>query len=286
MNKIKNTKKIYDDIEISEQLKSTVNSAIKSAPYPYKKRFSFKPLTYSLVSIASLYILILNTSPAFAQTVSTIPVLNVVSKIFTVESYKESDPSKIVNVKVPALANTGNTVLENKINSEIQNKIDLIVEEAKKRAEKYYHDYIAAGNQASSFLPVEIIIDYSIKSNSDKIVSFVITNFENHTSVFEEKNYYNLNLTTGETLHLKGLLGENYKEIIDGQIYNQIKKRTESDPQQLFFTDIGAFNGIKNNQHFYINENEKLVIVFDKYEIAPGYMGFPEFIIEAPITFQ
>ena len=29
----------------------------------------------------------------------------------------------------------------------------------------------------------------------------------------------------------------------------------------------------------YIDEAGQLVIVFDEYEVAPGYMGVPEFII-------
>ena len=36
---------------------------------------------------------------------------------------------------------------------------------------------------------------------------------------------------------------------------------------------------INEDQMFYINENKQLVVVFGKYEIAPGYMGLPEFVI-------
>ena len=37
----------------------------------------------------------------------------------------------------------------------------------------------------------------------------------------------------------------------------------------------------KRAEHnFYWNENGDLVIPFDKYEVAPGYMGTPEFTIE------
>ena len=39
------------------------------------------------------------------------------------------------------------------------------------------------------------------------------------------------------------------------------------------------FESIDEDEKFYINEDEQAVIVFDKYEIAPGYMGFVEFVI-------
>ena len=33
------------------------------------------------------------------------------------------------------------------------------------------------------------------------------------------------------------------------------------------------------DQNFYINDENQLVIVFDEYEVAPGSMGTPEFVI-------
>ncbi|MDF2950278.1 MAG: protein of unknown function DUF3298-containing protein, partial [Sedimentibacter sp.] len=37
------------------------------------------------------------------------------------------------------------------------------------------------------------------------------------------------------------------------------------------------------NQSFYINSENKLIISFDKYEVAPGYMGVLEFEIPSDI---
>ena len=46
----------------------------------------------------------------------------------------------------------------------------------------------------------------------------------------------------------------------------------------------GGFSGIENEyQNFYINSEGKVVIVFEKYEIAPGYMGTQEFVIDKQI---
>lgn len=42
---------------------------------------------------------------------------------------------------------------------------------------------------------------------------------------------------------------------------------------------IEVFETIKEDQNFYITEQGKLVIAFDKYEVAPGYMGLVEFEI-------
>ena len=40
------------------------------------------------------------------------------------------------------------------------------------------------------------------------------------------------------------------------------------------------FEAIAENQDFYVNKNGKVVICFNEYEVAPGYMGCVEFIVE------
>ena len=77
------------------------------------------------------------------------------------------------------------------------------------------------------------------------------------------------------------MLGENYKEIVDGEVNKQIEERMKADENNLYFTaDEGGFSGIEDEYHdFYIDENKKVTVVFQKYEIAPGYMGIQNFEI-------
>lgn len=48
-------------------------------------------------------------------------------------------------------------------------------------------------------------------------------------------------------------------------------------------TKIELFDKISKEQNFYINTEGKLVISFNKYEVAPGYMGVLEFDIPTEI---
>ena len=43
-----------------------------------------------------------------------------------------------------------------------------------------------------------------------------------------------------------------------------------------------GFTSIADDQRFYINEAGNPVLIFEKYEIAPGYMGQPEFEVPMP----
>ncbi len=47
--------------------------------------------------------------------------------------------------------------------------------------------------------------------------------------------------------------------------------------------NMDLFEKISKDQNFYINSEGKLVISFDKYEVAPGYMGVVEFVIPTEI---
>ena len=40
---------------------------------------------------------------------------------------------------------------------------------------------------------------------------------------------------------------------------------------------------VNKNHNFYFNKKGKLVIPFDEYEVAPGSMGCPEFVIDNKI---
>lgn len=87
-----------------------------------------------------------------------------------------------------------------------------------------------------------------------------------------------MDLSTGKTVTLKDMLGDNYVELANRDIGEQIADRQRAG--EVFFTaEEGGFTGISEDAKFYINENNRPVIVFEKYEIAPGSLGEIEFEI-------
>ena len=61
------------------------------------------------------------------------------------------------------------------------------------------------------------------------------------------------------------------------------KYNKESEVGEVYWigdSQVGhGYEGISDEQNFYLNKNNNLVIVFDEYDVAPGYMGTPEFVI-------
>lgn len=278
-------KEQYLSTPIPENLSEKIQQVIPKPRAIRKKRYIFPKVIGSLAACCAAFIFAVNTNTVFAESIYKIPVLGDFAKVVTFKQYQSEDNIKIVNVKIPALQETGNNKLENKINQEIRNKIDLLVEESKQHAQEYYDAFMETGGKQEDFLPVDIVVDYEVKHSDDNQVSFVVTRFEGSFSAYTEKYYYNIDLATGKELTLKDVLGENYKEKANTSIQQQIQQQMKdesSDKSYFVPEDLTGleFKSIRDDQGFYINEDGKTVIVFDKYEIAPGYMGFPEFVIE------
>lgn len=66
-------------------------------------------------------------------------------------------------------------------------------------------------------------------------------------------------------------------------------QQMKNDENKIYFIDTDMsendFKQIKEDQNFYFNNND-LVICFDEYEVAPGYMGKTEFIIPNNIIYD
>lgn len=156
-----------------------------------------------------------------------------------------------------------------------------ILEEAEERAAEYKKAVIETGGKEEDYQPINIQIDYKVGYSSDKVVSFVILKSETLASAYTERYFYNIDIETGKELNLRDIFGKDYKKIVDEAIYTEIEQRSKN-PDNVYFTkEEGGFSGIENEyQDFYINEEGKVVIVFEKYEIAPGSMGIQEFVID------
>ena len=237
-----------------------------------------------LLSAACLLIVFttaLNASEVFAQSVYNIPVLGEFARVITWREYRQHDDYRLIDVKVPQLANTGNTALEKRVNNEIQKKIDEIITRTEQEAKELYQLFVDEGRE-NEYHKLEVSVDYEIKRSDQRTASFVLTKFVMFTSANVEQFFYNVDLQTGKDITLQDLLGPKYKEIADKSIQAQIEQRKAEDENNIFFdgTDgIEGFTGISEDQNFYINEQGNPVVVFEKYEIAPGYMGIQEFEI-------
>lgn len=81
-------------------------------------------------------------------------------------------------------------------------------------------------------------------------------------------------------------VGDEYIDVISYYIGTEMRQQMEENPDKVYFIapeESDGFSEILPGQMFYLTEEHKLVIVFQQYEVAPGYMSTVEFEIPTEI---
>ena len=270
----------YQAQETPEELSLAVRAAIREGDRLRKHRRVLRRSLATALASCACFVLLVNGSPSFAQAVYEVPVLGSLARIFTVTEYTINDKERVIDVRLPALENTGHTELEQQINQEISTRIQAVIDAAEARARETKEAYVATGGDPDDYMPVIIDVDYEVKCQNEQYLSFVVTETETRASAYTEFYTYNIDLETGKELSLRDLLGPNWMETVNAQVAEQIAERAQ-DPDNIYWTEEqGGFQGIEADQPFYLNADGLPVVVFEKYEIAPGSMGSQEFVIQ------
>jgi len=275
-------KKEYENIPIPKNLNEVIDKSIsdyRREKVKMKNRKLLKTIIAASLLIISSFTIGVNTSESFATTAGKIPGVSILVKLVSFDAFKIEDEVVNADVNIPAVEGFESKTLEEQINQEIQEKMNMHLEDGQLKAKENKEAFLETGGEEENFRPMIIEIDYSIKSYNDNRISFAVHYFEAMASSFTKTYYYTIDLKEDRLLTLEDLLGSNYEDKINEQISDKIEKELEESPAKYFQDEMG-FKGISEDQSFYINDDNQIVVVFNKYEIAPGSSGEPEFIIE------
>ena len=203
---------------------------------------------------------------------SVTTVSPVLTDFVTYEEITREETYLNIQMKIPVLKGLMDTKFQDELNDIIKRHAEKDIASFEAEAKK---DANEAKKQNAEWQPYELSMDYELKAdgtgNPNDIVSLeVVTSKSRGNNPEERKDFYNIrNVKEASRVTLKELFGPSYKPFIDRMIQNTMDRNPEN-----YFPE--EFQGISSEQGFYIQDN-KAVIVFGKYEIAPGSMGSPEF---------
>lgn len=303
MRKPEDGKKAYDEIKIPEQLEKRVDQAVRSMDKEASLRkhrarrrlIVFKNIGAAAAALVLCMTIGVNTSEVLAKEMGELPVIGALAKVLTIRSYHEQDENYDIRVNVPEiqLEESAPDSEEEAFVGDINAQIDRIVEEhvaqAKQKFEEYKEAFFATGGTEEEWngRNMDVNVDYEVKYQKDNILSLVLTTDEGWVNAYGVRYYYNLDLKENRELTLKDLLGDDYVEIANESIKAQMEERSEADENAIYWgvggKDDGMIEGfttVDENTKFYINDKGNPVVCFEKYEVAPGYMGVQEFEIE------
>ncbi|WP_025026954.1 DUF3298 and DUF4163 domain-containing protein [Caldalkalibacillus mannanilyticus] len=279
MKKIEEAKKNYENIEIPEELDFIVHQAIRESERKMKSQNKVKTWVMGTAAAAVLFVGSINVSPAMASALAEVPVVGQFVKVVTFREYKVDEGNYQANIQIPALEGLENEDLQKGLNEKYLNENKQLYEEFMKEIEELKTEGIEAHLGVDS--------GYEIKADNDKILSigrYVVNTVGSSSTTFK---YDTIDKQNQVLITLPSLfLDERYIEVISQNIQEQMKQQMKEDPEKIYWVtteDFDPFEKIAANQNFYINNEFQLVISFDKYEVAPGYMGVVEFIIPTDI---
>lgn len=277
-------KSAYEQICVDEAVKSNLR---RLEMRKQKKLYShmIRTAVAAVAAICLLFTGLVNGSTAFAAKAENIPVIGKLAEFVHFRSYAEETQDYAINVSIPAIENNGtNTDLSDDVNAEIQKLCEQYAADAKERAIEYREAFLETGGTEEEWEEhhITISVDYELKSQNSDYLSFVIYGYESWLSSTAVAYYYNLNVHTMQYVTLEELFGTDYINYVNREIKQQIKERQKNGSDTFFTPKEGGFTSISEKQNYYINDAGNIVIVFDKYTIAPGFMGDVEFEIEAP----
>lgn len=281
--KLRDLEKQYMEVPIPKELDFVVEKALKQGRK--KKKNRTPQWLLGSAAAAMLFTASLNVSPAMAKTLSEIPVVGSVVKVLTWTEYEVAEDNYDANIKVPSIENLDNQDLANTLN-----------EKYRAEGKALYDDFIAEVGDLKANGGGHLGIDsgFEIKTDNEQILSigrYVVNTVASSSTVME---YDTIDKENEILITLPMLFkDQQYIKTISENIKEQMRAQIAESNQEKVYWVKGAgladeelmeeFTTIKPDQSFYISDQGKLVISFDKYEVAPGYMGVVEFEIPTDV---
>lgn len=210
-----------------------------------------------------------NISQVIAKNLSELPVTQKIEYIFN--NYNLNENGKEAQIEVLQINGLKSKELETQLNSAFM-----------KQAQDLYNSF---SDPSQTDTAKYVNLDYTIKSDNNNVLSIFEVKSETSASSQAGITTYVINKQTQKLVKLSDLFKDNsYIQAISDNIKTQMRNQMKADENIIYNIDNtdmpeDNFDKIKENQSFYINDKNQLVIVFNDYEVAPGYMGSPEFII-------
>lgn len=271
--KIEDLKNEYDSVEVPKMAQERVKKGIEQAKQEKKVlRFQRIMKNTGLTAAAAMVVLTIsvNVNPTIASAMEQIPVIGSIAKVVTFRDYQNQTGKSEADIKVPQIEQDGAVIGANQSIEEYAQKLiaDYEQELARTNGEAYY----------------SVESDYDIVTDTTKYLGIRVNTVLTSASAMEMHKIFMIDKNTGNIVSLKDITSgqAGALDAITQNIKDQMKAQMAADENISYFVDdeeTDGFTHLTGEESYYINENQELVISFDEYEVAPGYMGVVEFTI-------
>ena len=221
-----------------------------------------------IAAALALFVALPNASPTAAAAMADIPVLGAIVELVTFRTYTYDDGHNFADVQTPEL---GGSAAAEEVSDQVQEYTDQLIAQ-------FEADCAATGEGYQG-----LDVTSSVVTDTDEWFTLRIDAVKTQASGAQFSRFYHIDKATGQVVTLADLFREDadYVTALSDSVRAQMEERMAADESQAYFVD--QFTAIAPDQNFYFDADGQLVLVFDEYTIAAGYMGMPEFTIPASV---
>ena len=306
----------YENMIIPEAGRERLQAGIDRARME-KKRAEHARRRSAWTAVAAAVVVMIalpNTNIQIAHAMENIPLLGGFFRLVTVRQYNYSDENHNAEVEL-AQINYGEDAGEGASVGEVAaapegtaaGNVEGASDGQEAAVANLSEDGVEAVNQNMEATVEELIrqfedtlseegyhglhVSQEVVTDNERYYTVKLSVLETEASGYENNQFYTIDKQTGNVVTLEDLFaeGSDYISAISENIKTQMQEQMAADEGVIYFLDNDDmpefnFQGITEQTNFYFNEKDELVIAFDEYEVAPGSMGTPEFVIPQEVT--
>ncbi len=272
----------YHNIPVPDAARTVMAAGIERAKKE-KRRIQMMKMTkrtgITAAAAMAAIVIMANASPVTANAMEEIPVLGAIAKVVTFRTFEDANNNYEAKIDIPKVS----------INEKDNMKVNRSIEEYANQLIAEYEKQVAEDQAGDGHYSVTS--SYDVVTDNDEYLSLRINTTVVMASGAEYVKIFTIDKETGNVVSLKDLMKDkaDYITAISDNIKKQMEEQMAADDSKMYFYNTGEdsvdeFNQITGDESFYFNENGEIVIVFDEYEVAPGYMGAVEFTIPKAVT--
>lgn len=266
-----------EQTDIPDSVKNRIEQTLVDLPEkkPVKKQIRILPRIAASAACFVFIILFLlpNVSVTYAQALEQLPVIGDLVRVVTIRNYYYDDNHWKMDINIPQIESEDSKSVDY-INKDVSELTTALIN-------RFYEDLEINGNKGYGSLNV----DYEVVTNTDSWFTLKLTVCQTAASSNTYFKFYHIDKNQGKIVELGDLFNtDKFSDSLVAEIKKQMQEQMANDENISYWINnsgIGEeFATVGAGHNFYWNENGDLVIIFDKYEVGPGSMGTPEFVID------
>ncbi len=270
-----------------------------------RKMHKKKMIRFRIIATAAAAVLLVilpNTGAEVAYAMGSLPVVGKLFQAVTFRDYQYESERFEANVEVPQIIvkdvekrgegenekREAENVEEENRNGDVQQTVEEINFDIEQVTNQLIEEFQESAELGESYGTLEI--HHETVTDNENYFTLKLSMYRGAGSGYESYKFYTVDKRTGKQIQIGDLFqeGSNYNEILSEDIKEQMRAQMAEDEGQVYWVDYEEvpewnWERLKDDQNFYFDAEGNIVIVFDEYEVAPGYMGAREFTVERSV---